>query len=70
MGERTPSNYSVMQISLIEMLFDLIGKLFFPRQQDWERRRSAKIMTAAVTAGLVLGMAMVWLIKHMNSIRK
>ena len=56
--------------SLIEMLFDLIGKLFFPRQQDWERRRSAKIMTAAVTAGLVLGMAMVWLIKHMNSIRK
>jgi len=55
-----------MRMPLMEMLFGLIGKLFFPRQQDWERRRNAKIMTAAVAFGTLLGMILVWVIKHMN----
>jgi hypothetical protein len=58
-----------MRMPLMEMLFDLIGKLFFPRQQDWERRRNAKIMTAAVAVGTLLGMILVWVIKHMNGKR-
>lgn len=59
-----------MPIPLIERLFDFIGKLFFPRQQDWERRRNAKIMTTAVTLGLILGLAVMWLIKFMNKVHK
>ena len=59
-----------MPLPLFERLFGLIGKVFFPRQQDWEQRRNAKIMTGAVTVGLLLGMAVVWLIKHMYYTRK
>ena len=65
-----PLNLFVMELSFIEIMFDFIGKLFFPRQQDWERRRNAKIMTAAVTLGIVLGVLVIMLLKHMNGIRK
>lgn len=59
-----------MRRPLSEILFGFLGKVFFPRQQDWAQRRNAKIMTAAVVAGLVLGLAVVWVIRHMNSLRK
>lgn len=59
-----------MPIPFIERLFDLIGRLFFPRQQDWERRRNAKIMTTAVTLGVILGLLVMWLIKFMNRVQK
>ncbi len=59
-----------MEMSYFEILFDVIGKHCFPRQQDWERRRNAKIMTAAVTLGVILGVFLIWLIKHMNSARQ
>jgi hypothetical protein len=59
-----------MPLPLIERVFDFIGKLVFPRQQEWARRRNAKIMTAAVTVGLVLGAGLVWVIKHLNAVRK
>lgn len=59
-----------MEPPFTEKLFDFIGKLVFPRQQDWERRRNAKIMTAAVAMGLVLGWALVKVIRHLNSVNK
>jgi len=40
------------------MLFDLLGRWFFPRQQSWEQRKNARIMVFTVaftlTAGLIL----------------
>ena len=59
-----------MELPFIEKLFDFIGKVVFPRQQEWERRRNAKIMTAAVALGLGLGALLVWLIRHLNAIHK
>ena len=56
-------------MSYMEMLFSLIGRLFFPRQQDWEQRRNAKIMTAVIAFSAILGMILVWVIKHMNNRR-
>ena len=59
-----------MELPFIEKLFDFIGKVVFPRQQEWERRRNAKIMTAAVTLGLGLGFVIVALIRYLNSIHR
>jgi len=59
-----------MEPPFIEKLFDFIGKVVFPRQQEWERRRNAKIMTAAVALGLGLGYMVVKLIRYLNSVHK
>lgn len=40
----------------MEMFYDFIGRLFFPRQQDWERRRTARIMTFVVLFSLALAL--------------
>ena len=54
----------------LDRLFDLIGKVIFPRQQDWERRRNAKALTAAVAVGLFLGVVLWVILKMMNQVRK
>jgi hypothetical protein len=59
-----------MQRSFIDLLFDLIGRVFFSHQQDWQRRRNAKIMTGAIAAGIFLGLVLVWVMKHLNNIPK
>jgi hypothetical protein len=59
-----------MELPLIEKLFDWIGKIVFPRQQEWERRRNAKIMTAAVTLGLALGWAVAAVIRHLYGVHR
>jgi len=59
-----------MEPPFLEKVFDWIGLIAFPRQPDWERRRNAKIMTAAVTLGLVLGLACVKVIKHMYAVSR
>jgi len=59
-----------MELSLIEKLFDLIGRVCFPRQQVWERRRTAKIMIATVTTGIFLGSLVFWLFLHLNGFRR
>jgi len=35
----------------MQMIYSLIGRLLFPRQQDWERRKNAKtfVLTVAFT---------------------
>ena len=55
---------------LFDRLFDLIGKLLFSRQQDWERRRSAKIFVSAVAVGLLLGLVLFGVLHLMNHIKK
>jgi len=48
-------------------LFKLIGKLFFPNQQEWKRRRSAKIMLAVVVVSLLVGIFLWKAMIYMNS---
>ena len=48
-----------------ERVFDWIGRVCFPRQPDWERRRNAKIMVATVTLGLVIGLATAKIIRQL-----
>jgi hypothetical protein len=55
---------------LSEKLFDLIGRIFFPRQQDWARRRSAKVFTAAVVFGIFLGLILLGVLWMMNKTNK
>ena len=55
---------------LFDRLFDLIGKLLFSRQQDWERRRSAKILISAITVGVVLGLVLWQVMKLMNHVKR
>ncbi len=59
-----------MELPFIEKLFDWIGKIAFPRQPDWERRRSAKIMTAAVTLGLIFGWVVAFVIRHLYRVHR
>ncbi len=40
------------------MLYDLIGRLFFPRSQDWKQRKNAKILVLTIAFTLVLGLVM------------
>jgi hypothetical protein len=63
-------NLFAPKVSLTDMLFDFIGRLFFPRQQDWLRRRNAKIMVAAVTLGLVFGLGLFLVFRHLSHIGK
>ena len=53
----------------MQWLFNLIGKIFFPRQQDWERSRNAKIMLSVVAVSLVFGVIIWKLMKLMNRVR-
>ncbi len=50
-------------------LFNLIGKIFFPRQQDWERSRSVKIMLSVMAVSLVVGVIIWKVMKLMNRIK-
>jgi hypothetical protein len=62
--------YNIAMSMWLDRLFDLIGKVIFPRQQDWERRRNAKALTAAVAVGLFLGVVLWVILKMMNQVRK
>jgi len=49
------------------MVFDILGKIFFPHQQEWQRRRNAKIMIYVVVASLVCGLLLMLVFKLMNA---
>jgi hypothetical protein len=51
-----------------ERVFDWLGNIVFPCQQDWERRRNAKIMTATVIIGLSIGWAVAKIIRHLYGV--
>jgi hypothetical protein len=42
----------------MQNLYDLLGRLLFPRRQGWERRKSAKAMFYTVVFSLLFGLAM------------
>ncbi len=45
--------------------FDLIGKVFFRRQQDWERQKNARTMTFVILFSLGLALVVAKIIKMM-----
>lgn len=47
--------------------YNLIGRIFFRRQQDWERFRNAKIMTWVVIFSVVLALVIAKVLKYMYS---
>jgi hypothetical protein len=50
---------------IMEKFYALVGQLFFRRQPDWERLRSAKVMTWVVFFSVVLALALAMVIKMM-----
>ena len=45
------------------MFYDLIGRLLFPRSQDWEQRKNAKILVLTVAFTLALGVVVAKVIR-------
>lgn len=45
--------------------YDLIGKVFFRRQQDWERRKNAKTMVFVILFSLALALVVAKVLKMM-----
>ena len=43
------------------MLFNLLGKVLFPRRQEWEQSRKAKVLVAAVCIGLIVAAVMAFI---------
>ena len=66
----TTVEFFVVETSIFEKFFQVIGKLCFPRLQKWEQCRNAKLMAIAVTLGLILGAMMILLIKNMDTIKR
>jgi hypothetical protein len=51
--------------SVMQMIYNLLGRLCFSRQQDWEQRRSAKTLVLTVAFALALGFAVAEVIRIM-----
>jgi len=48
------------------IFYYMIGALFFRRQQDWERRKNARIMLWTLIVSLGLALALATAIKMLN----
>jgi hypothetical protein len=48
-------------------LYDLFGRIFFRRLQDWERRKNAKTIVLVILFSLVLALSLAALLKIMSS---
>lgn len=40
----------------MQMIYDLLGRLLFPRRQSWDQRKSAKVMLLTVVFSLAFGL--------------
>ena len=54
----------------MQRFYDLLGRMIFPRQQDWEQRKNAKILVFTVTFALALGFIMAAMIRLMYDHKK
>lgn len=46
-----------------ERCFALVGRIIFPRRQEWEQRRNAKILFGVLAFSLLLGFVVAKIIK-------
>jgi hypothetical protein len=50
--------------------FAIVGKLFFPRSQDWERQRNARVMVFVVAFSLAFALVIAKVFQMMyNSVK-
>jgi len=49
---------------LMERFFFFLGRMLFPRQQDWQQTRSAKTLVFVVAFSLILALAVTKLIRY------
>jgi hypothetical protein len=54
-------------LNLMQTLYILVGRFLFPRQQDWERRKNAKIFILTIAFALALGLALAMVIRMIYS---
>ena len=54
-----------MDMPPIEKLFFFIGRMLFPRQQDWEQTRSAKMLVLVLGFSLIVALGVAKFIKVM-----
>ena len=47
----------------MERVFAFLGKLFFPRQQDWEQSKNAKLVVLVLGFALVVGVVVMKVIR-------
>lgn len=47
----------------IEKCFALLGRVIFPRRQEWEQRRNAKLLFGVLAFSILLGLVVMVLIK-------
>lgn len=45
-------------------IYEFLGRLFFPRQQDWERFKNARIMAWVMVFSLILALVIARVIKY------
>jgi hypothetical protein len=50
---------------MMQAIYNLLGRLCFPRRQNWEQQRSAKIMLLTVAFALALGVTVAAVIRTM-----
>jgi hypothetical protein len=50
---------------LMQRIFAILGRLLFPRCQDWAQRRHAKTVVLTVVFALALGLAVAVVIRMM-----
>lgn len=43
---------------VMEMIYTLLGRLLFPRQQDWQQRKNAKTLLLTAVVAVVLSLAL------------
>jgi hypothetical protein len=55
----------LLYMPLMERFFYFLGRILFPRQQDWQQTRSAKTFVFVVGFSLVLAFIIVKVIKMM-----
>lgn len=48
---------------LMERFFFFLGRMLFPRQQDWQQTRSAKTLVFVVAFSLILALAIAKVIR-------
>lgn len=52
-------------LTLMERVFAFLGKLFFPRQQDWEQSKNAKLVVLVVAFAFVVGVVVMKVIRSL-----
>ena len=50
----------------MEKIYAIVGRWCFPRQQDWEQRRSAKTIVWTVVFTVMLGLALAKILRMID----